>query len=201
MKKILLFILLTNLSNIIKAQDTLTMRTGENIAVKIIEIGTTEVKYKKLDNLNGPSFSVLKSDLSMIRLENGNKEDFSSIKKNEYVKADENLFLKGQNDASLYYKGYKTAGTSTLVATGVLPIYGIFLGIAPAVLCASAAPQEENLSYPDINLMKNEQYAAGYKQKAKQIKTKKVIGNYVSGIAMQGGWILVFFIGLISTSR
>jgi hypothetical protein len=201
MKKILLFILLTNLSSIIKAQDTLTMRTGENIAVKIIEIGTTEVKYKKLDNLNGPSFSVLKSDLSMIRLENGTKEDFSNIKKIETFNSDENLFIKGQNDATLYYKGYKTAGTSVLVSTGALPFYGIFLGIAPAVLCASAEPQEESLDYPDQNLMKNDKYAAGYKLKAKQIKRKKVIGNYVSGIAMQGGWVLVFLIGLFNISH
>ena len=38
-------------SNMIKAQDTLSMRTGVNILVKVIEIGTTEVKYKKQDNL------------------------------------------------------------------------------------------------------------------------------------------------------
>ena len=49
MKKILLFILLASLSNIIKAQDTLALRSGINIPVKIIEVGTSEVKYKKLD--------------------------------------------------------------------------------------------------------------------------------------------------------
>jgi hypothetical protein len=77
MKYILLFILFICSSNIIKAQDTLSMRSGENMLVKVIEVGTTEVKYKKLDNLNGPVFSILKSDLLMIKYENGTSEDYS----------------------------------------------------------------------------------------------------------------------------
>jgi hypothetical protein len=94
MKNILLFILFICSSNIIKAQDTLSMRSGENILVKVIEVsnvrlklkntfkgyievGTAEVKYKKLDNLNGPVFSMLKSDLLMIKYQNGTSDDFS----------------------------------------------------------------------------------------------------------------------------
>ena len=92
MKKILMLILLTCSLNIIKAQDTLSMRSGENILVKVIEVsnvslkwtkkginevGTAEVKYKKLDNLNGPVFSMLKSDLLMIKYQNGTSDDFS----------------------------------------------------------------------------------------------------------------------------
>ena len=94
MKYILLFILFICSSNIIKAQDTLLMKSGENILVKVIEVsnvrlkqkntfkgyievGTAEVKYKKLDNLNGPVFSMLKSDLLMIKYQNGTSDDFS----------------------------------------------------------------------------------------------------------------------------
>ncbi len=81
MKNILLFILFICSSNIIKAQDTLSTRYGENILVKVIEVGTTEVKYKKLDHLNGPVFSMLKSDLLMIKYENGTSEKFSKEEK------------------------------------------------------------------------------------------------------------------------
>ncbi len=94
MKYILLFILFICSSNIIKAQDTLSMRSGENILVKVIEVsnvrlkqkntfkgyievGTAEVKYKKFDNLNGPVFSMLKSDLLMIKYQNGTSDDFN----------------------------------------------------------------------------------------------------------------------------
>jgi hypothetical protein len=77
MKNLLLFFLFICSSNIIKAQDTLSTRYGESILVKVIEVGTAEVKYKKLDNLNGPVFSMLKSDLLMIKYENGTSENYS----------------------------------------------------------------------------------------------------------------------------
>jgi len=76
MKNLLLIILFASSTNIIKAQDTLTMRSGGNIIVKIIEVGSSEVKYKKIDNLNGPGFSIFKSELSMIQYENGSKDVF-----------------------------------------------------------------------------------------------------------------------------
>ena len=163
------------------------MRSGETILVKVIEVGTTEVKYKKLDNLNGPVFSLLKSDLFVIKYENGTKEDFSSIKKiEEKVVGVENMFVQGQNDAIIHYDGYKTAGTAVLLSTA-FPGYGMLLGITPALLTLDADPKDENLGYPNLNLMKNEEYAKGYKQKAKQIKRKKVISNYVSGLKIQAG--------------
>ncbi len=77
MKYIFLFILFICSSNITKAQDTLSTWYGENIFVKVIVVGNSEVKYKKIDNLNGPVFSILKSDLLVIKYENGTKEDFS----------------------------------------------------------------------------------------------------------------------------
>ena len=198
MKNILLFILFLCSSNIINAQDTLSMRSGENILVKVIEVGTTEVKYKKQDNLNGPAFSVLKSDLLMIKYENGTKDDFSSIKKiEEKVVGVENMFVQGQNDAIIHYDGYKTAGTAVLLSTA-FPGYGIFLGIPTALLTLNADPKDENLGYPNLNLMKNEEYAKGYKQKAKQIKRKKVISNFVSGLAIQAGIFVTVVILLVS---
>ena len=96
MKNILLFILFICSSNITKAQDTLSTRYGENIFVKVIEVGTSEVKYKKLDNLNGPMFSMLKSDLLMIKYENGTKEDFSKEEKTKIkVKRTHNRLIWG----------------------------------------------------------------------------------------------------------
>jgi len=181
MKNLLLIFILAFSSSIIKAQDTLTMRSGENIIVKIIEVGSTEVKYKKVTNINGPIFSTLKSDLILIRYENGSNDDLSSINI-ESPKSDEYQFIQGYNDAIKYYKSYKLAGTAVFI-TSAFPLYGWFLGVSPALLLSSATPLDENLDYPDINLMKNEQYARGYKAQAKNIKRKKIIRNYVSGLA------------------
>jgi len=181
MKNLLLIIVFACSSSIIRAQDTLTMRSGENVIVKIIEVGSSEVKYKKVTNLNGPIFSTLKTDLILIRYENGSKDDFSNINI-ESPKSDENQFNQGYNDATKYYKSYKLAGTAVFF-TSAFPIYGWFLGVSPSLLLSSATPLDENLDYPDLNLMKNEQYARGYKTQAKNIKRKKIIRNYISGLA------------------
>ena len=177
MKNLFLFVLLACSFTIIKAQDTLTMRSGENIAVKVLEVGPSEVKYKKIDNLNGPNFTVLKSNLLMIRYQNGSKDDFSSIV---------NEFTHGQNDAITYYQGYKPAATGTLLTT-IIPISGPGFSYYMFVQPSSNPPRNENLGYPDNNLMNDQEYAKGYVQKAQQIKRKKVIKNFIVGIVLNLG--------------
>ncbi len=111
------------------------------------------------------------------------------------------LFKQGQNDATIHYKGYKTAGTAVLVTT-MIPGYGILFGAAPLFIADSRVPLDENLGYPDLNLMENEQYALGYRQKAKQIKNKKMLRNYYVGLGVQGSYFLAVAIGtLILTLR
>lgn len=58
--------------------DIITMKNGDEINVKIIEIGTSEIKYKKCDNLDGPIYAVSRNDVFMIKFINGTKEVISS---------------------------------------------------------------------------------------------------------------------------
>jgi hypothetical protein len=134
MKYILLFILFICSSNIIKAQDTLSTRYGESILVKVIEVGTSEVKYKKLDNLNGPIFSMLKSDLLMIKYENGTRVDLNTkikyvIKSNPRLSSPFgiNINLFGQTEyLSLSVDYFVTSSLDIEVGTG---FYGTFGGL------------------------------------------------------------------------
>lgn len=64
-------------SLVIRAQDNIIKRNGEEIKAKILEITPTMIKYKRFDYLDGPTISVLKSDILMIRYKNGSKEIFS----------------------------------------------------------------------------------------------------------------------------
>ena len=183
MKNLLLLILFICSSSIIKAQDTLSMRSGENILVKVIEVGTSEVKYKKLDNLNGPVFSILKTDLLIIKYENGTKEDFSSIKKieeNNFSGIDP--YIQGKNDAQRYYKGDKTAGTIVLISN--LFVLPIIPSLIFSIAATSKIPKDENLNYPSISLMQNEKYANSYRQEAKKIKNQKIWKNFRIGILL-----------------
>jgi len=58
------------------SQDEITFRTGEVLKAKIIEIGSEDITYKKAENLSGPSYSVKKDKVFMIKYENGTKDLF-----------------------------------------------------------------------------------------------------------------------------
>ena len=182
-------------SNMIKAQDTLSMRSGENMLVKVIEVGTSEVKYRKLDNLNGPVFSILKSDLLMIKYENGTKDDFSSVKKiEEYNFSGYDPTILGKSDAQKFYTGYKTAGTIAFISNFA------YIPIIPSLIFSIAAnskiPKDENLNYPSISLIQNEQYANSYRQEAKKIKNQKIWKNFRVGAIIAGSGLLILGIGI-----
>jgi len=59
------------------AQDVITIKSGDDIQAKVSEITPMEVKYKKFDNLNGPIYSIPKTEVFMIKYENGTKDVFN----------------------------------------------------------------------------------------------------------------------------
>ncbi len=65
------------------SQDVITKKNGDDIASKVIELTPTEVKYKKIDNPDGPIYTILKSDVLMIRYENGTKDIFNETVEKE----------------------------------------------------------------------------------------------------------------------
>jgi len=57
-------------------QDIITLKNGTDIQALVQDIGEFDVKYKKFDNPNGPSYSLKKSEIFMIKYANGSKEVF-----------------------------------------------------------------------------------------------------------------------------
>jgi hypothetical protein len=54
--------------------DVLILKSGEEIAAKILEITDDAIKYKKCDNPLGPTYSMAKERVFMIKYINGTKE-------------------------------------------------------------------------------------------------------------------------------
>jgi hypothetical protein len=182
MEKLISTILITLFVLTCYSQDLITKKNGEDIQAKVLEVGLAEIKYKKFDNLGGPTFVINKSDVLIIRYENGTKDIFTDEIKIESTFSSslpsDDPFTLGQRDADKYYKGYKQAGTGTLI-TGI--VLSPLVGLVPAVVCSTTQPQEINLNYPDPELMKIPEYYNGYTQKAHKIKRGKVWTNW--GIA------------------
>jgi len=59
------------------AQDIITLKSGNEIQALVQEVGDVDVKYKKFDNPNGPSYTLKKSEIFMIKYDNGSKDVFA----------------------------------------------------------------------------------------------------------------------------
>ena len=81
-KKILILLIFTAFAAIyVNAQDVVIKRNGDEIEAKVLEIGINEIKYKKFDNETGPTYTVSKSEIFMIKYANGSKDVFTEISK------------------------------------------------------------------------------------------------------------------------
>ena len=63
----------------IYAQDVIFKKNGDEIKAKVEEIGSTDIKYKKFENLNGPSYTIAKSEVFIVKYENGTKDIINQI--------------------------------------------------------------------------------------------------------------------------
>jgi hypothetical protein len=77
----------------IQAQDIITMRNGEQIKARNIEIEGTIVKYKKFESPEGATYSKYTKDVAKITYENGDVEQFSGSNggRSSYAVAGRNL--------------------------------------------------------------------------------------------------------------
>jgi hypothetical protein len=86
-------------------QDIIVLKNGNEIKSKVLEINDKEVKYKKFDNLEGPTISMLKAEIFMIKYQNGTKDvlnnDNSSAVGNENSSAKKYVDAK-PNRVGLY---------------------------------------------------------------------------------------------------
>ena len=67
--------------------DLIVCKNGDEIEAKVLEIGIKEIKYKRCDNEEGPTISILNSNVVMIKYPNGTKDVIkTNIEKEEEPK-------------------------------------------------------------------------------------------------------------------
>ena len=77
MKKLLLICILFQFAGTLMAQDIITTKEGKDIKAKVLEISSTEIKYLDYENLEGPTYIMNRSDVLIIRYQNGKNEVFN----------------------------------------------------------------------------------------------------------------------------
>lgn len=76
--KLLSVIVIAMLASIAHAQDIIVKKDGSTITSKVTEITSTEIKYKKFSNPNGPTYTLGKNEVNYINYENGERETITS---------------------------------------------------------------------------------------------------------------------------
>jgi hypothetical protein len=213
--KTYIFILISLCYINLSAQDTLILNNSTKVIAKILEINPDQIKFKRLDNIDGPLYILNKSSVKYIVYSNGLKEQIESspnqqattiqtqtINLNNEVKAQstntneeygsELTERRGRIDARKYYTHDGGA-----IGTGITTFFcSPICGLIPAIAITSNEPKEENLGMPSPN-KKDYRYKIGYKQEASKMKSKRnwVAYGVGSGAFIVGWMILIFALG------
>lgn len=75
--------LLFSLAGSMMAQDIITTKEGKEIQAKVLEINPTEIRYLDFENPEGPTYVLNKSDVVLIRYQNGKNEVFTDISQSQ----------------------------------------------------------------------------------------------------------------------
>ncbi len=192
MKKTLLLTVQILIATFCFSQDVIIKTNGDEIKSKILEVSQNEIKYKVFDYQNGPSYTISKSDIFMVRYENGTKDIFNDSKSKKgtivSVMPTEEMRAKAKQDATTYYRG-KNSGAGWTMATSI--VTSPLLALIPAFACASSEPNEGNLNVPDEKLMKNPDYKQAYVDQSHKIKKRKIWKNFAIGSGVWLGIVLL----------
>ena len=110
MKTLKLFLIVSLLfgAGITKAQDVIVKKDNSTIISKVTKIGETEIEYKKWSNLDGPIYTINRSEVISINYQNGEVDKFDNVSNTPIV-------IQQHNDSQ---KGYMERDGSGLKLNG-----------------------------------------------------------------------------------
>ena len=126
------------------AQDVIITKDSKKINAKVTEVNVSDIKYKKFDNLDGPIYTILKSNIVSILYQNGQVEAFESTSQSSQARSSSPIqtsqgtaniqnfsFSNMQKDDPMLYRQYSTGrkqsafGSFMLIFGGAMCIGGV----------------------------------------------------------------------------
>lgn len=119
--------------------DVLLLQNADEISVKVIEINEQAIKYKRCDNINGPTYTIAKNKVALIKYANGIKEVIQQdapvrTKEPELIKKDTGprkvnmvglISLIAHIAVSILSRGVTASATTGLGIAGFIVIIGL----------------------------------------------------------------------------
>ncbi len=84
----------------VSAQDVIVKQDGSTIVCRIVDLTSSEITYKKWNDLNGSNYVMNRTDASAINYENGKKVNLSEVD-NLYKPGNQNDGVQNYNDRAL----------------------------------------------------------------------------------------------------
>ena len=152
--KQILFLLFLLCSIGVSAQDVIVKKDGTTILSKVLEVGQSEIRYKKHENLDGPTYTISKSELQAINYQNGAKDTFSEPvrEENRYLPNNQNDGDRAMNDKALLrldyaasnpYKKVKALKKTAIIGGGILVGSGII-----SIILANTGTDSKGATHP-----------------------------------------------------
>ncbi len=200
MYRLIIFLLVLSIR--LQGQDTLYFKNKTTVVSQIVELNSTQLKYKRLDNLDGPLYVSEKKDIEYVVYKTGLKEVFDSspnptVANNETETKSTMSLINGNMtsakiDANRYFKT-----NSMPFVIGVSAGCNIVLGLIPAVIYSSTEIKPKNLKMPNPST-KSFEYKLTYEREAEKIKRKKAWRAYGIGAGVNLSLYMAYLIIVLS---
>jgi hypothetical protein len=192
MKSFLPILFMILLHQHVYAQDKIVKITGEEIPARVLEITLHEILFQHPDSLQGVTWRIPKTDVFMVKFENGTKEVFEqhlsdSLSSRAQGLTPDQLYRLGKEDASLYYKGNGAMWGSAASSLVMFPI-----GLAGSIAIGATPPKIKPDRVSDISLLSEQDYLLGYKEQAHRKKKGKALAGAGIGVGVQLGLLILF---------
>ena len=161
-KKIFLLLLMAGQFMAGSAKDVIVLNSSDSIKAKILEVTPTEVKYKKMNYLDGPTFIILKSEISKITYGNGDVESFVQKEEKSAVLESTSDIANTGTEADTSTTAANTEANTTVSTSTILPVDS-----------AESVSEEEAPTYPMLDRIKGK-YVLG-----DMVMDKKEYGKFL----------------------
>jgi len=161
---LLLTVCLISFSSVSIAQDVIIKTDSTKINAKVLEVNIENIRYKNFDYMDGPIYTILKSDVDSIHYKNGQTDIFTQEKAISSTLTDKNITLTNTENIPFAMKTHnpdlyiKYMNGDRMRKNG----YGlIFTGVFSTMLGAAFVISATNIFY-DNKDYQNIQKGIGY---------------------------------------
>lgn len=99
----------------LKAQDTIVLRNGDELRAKVTEVNDMEIKYKLWANQDGPIYTKKVSEIFMVKYKGGHRDVYGIAKQQH---SDNDMFSTNSNYVNDNGGGYMVHSQGDLILNG-----------------------------------------------------------------------------------